>query len=96
MHWESSPIVRRGSWDYDGLRREVRIVLHPVYYGTGDYEDEPEVADGRDEPTFVVLYETCAQPGGTFAGGGQFSTLAAAMASAADVLRNGLQWHDAN
>lgn len=57
-------VVREGVWLYQGCSPiKVRIVHSPEAWGTGDYEDDPEVAEGRDVPCFIVLYEGAGEPG---------------------------------
>ncbi len=96
MPWDSLPVVRRGTWLYDGVvEREVRILVSPKYYGSGDFEDEPEIADDRDQETFVVEYQTLDLSETKFAGGGQYGSLVEAMESAESVLAGRIRWHDA-
>lgn len=90
------PVVRRGTWLYDGVvAREVRILVSPQRYGTHDYEDVPEIADDRDQQTFVVEYQPLDLSEVRFGGGGQFDSLAEAMQSAEIVLDGRIRWHDA-
>ena len=52
-------IVKRGSWLYDGsVPSALVIVRGDVFYGTGDYEDPPEICDDRDVEAFQVWFET--------------------------------------
>jgi len=92
---ESPPVVRRGTWSYDGVDREVRIVVAPFYIGSGDHEDEPAIAGDRDEETFVVEYQTLNHAVVEFAGGGQFRSLQEAMRSVESRLVGRIRWHDA-
>jgi len=91
----SLPVVRRGTWSYDGVDREVRIVVSPKYYGSGDCEDEPQIADDRDEDTFLVEYQTLSPTVVVFAGGGQFCSLPEAIRSVEALLAGKVRWHDA-
>lgn len=93
--WDCSPIVRRGTWSYAGVEREVRIALSPTFHGSGDHEDDPAIADDRDQQTFVVLFQTLDSTATRFAGGGQFRSLAEAVQHTEALLVAGVRWHDA-
>jgi hypothetical protein len=92
---DSLPVVRRGIWSYDGVDRDVRIVVSPKYDGSGDSEDEPEIRDDRDETTFVVEYQTLCPTEVVFAGGGQFRSLPEAIRSVETLLGGRVRWYDA-
>lgn len=81
-------------WSYaEEMEREVRIIRHDVLYGTGDYEDEPDVAEDRQVECFYILYQTaCGEPQWT--GGGAAMTLADAKHHVEAVLGKSLQWID--
>jgi hypothetical protein len=66
-----------------------------MFHGSGDYEDEPSIADDRDEQTFVALFQTLDSAATRFAGGGQFRTLAEAVQHTEALLVAGVRWHDA-
>lgn len=94
MHiWETLPIVRRGEWLYDNrVRCEIRIVEQPVWYGSGDEEDPPEVREDHDMPCFGVLYESTTGANPRFAGGGQYATFQEAVAAVERLQLSGLRW----
>lgn len=57
--FENLPTVRSGYWLYDGtVRLPVRIVQSQLRYGTGDYEDEPQVREDVVGKCFYLVYTT--------------------------------------
>jgi hypothetical protein len=94
---EEALVVRRGWWLYDGMvRLEVRVVRQSVFYGTGDYEDPPEISEDREMECFSVWSETTTRELPRFAGMGQFETIESAVRHAESVIRGGVVWHDAS
>ena len=74
-------VVQVGIFLYDGeVTCNLRIVLSPVRFGTGDHEDPPEVSDDADQDTFYIQYGSATSRGVFNAGGGGFPTLSAAVA----------------
>ena len=87
-------IVMRGSWLYaDKVRCEVRIVRQSVRYGSGDYEDPPDIRDDRDGECFAVLFQN--STGSGFGGGGQYDTLEEAIEYVAQLVP-GVEWSEAS
>lgn len=74
-------VVQAGTFLYDGeVVCDLRIVLSPVRFGTGDHEDPPEISDDAVQDTFYIQYGSTTARGIFNAGGGGFSTLSAAVA----------------
>ena|ERR1700742_3296059 len=74
-------VVQAGTFLYDGeVLCDLRIVLSPVRFGTGDHEDPPEISDDAVQDTFYIQYGSTTARGIFNAGGGGFSTLSAAVA----------------
>ena len=92
---EQATPVKRGTWLYAGtVPCEVRIIKHHTLYGTGDYEDPPEIAEDREVECFYILYHTPAgEP--AWVGGGSALSLQDAVAVAEAALGSGLRWNDA-
>ncbi|GAA4426670.1 hypothetical protein GCM10023090_22900 [Acidovorax lacteus] len=87
--------VKRGHWLYGGsIPCEVRVVRHHTLFGTGDLEDEPELAQDREVECFYVLYQT---PVGSpkWIGGGSALTLVEAVSIAESTLSGGVKWEAA-
>lgn len=58
------PIVKEGVWLYAGsVRVAVRILLSTETWGSGDYEDEESIREGRQEECYFLAYEMAAAPG---------------------------------
>jgi len=94
MWWDDAPVVKRGTWLYDGtVLCEVRIVQHHLLYGSGDYEDPPEIADDREVTCYYVLFHTpVGEP--PWVGGGAGLSVEEAMSLAERKLGQGLKWLD--
>lgn len=89
---EIDPPEKTGSWLYEGSTScEVRIVRHHTLYGTGDYEDPPDIAEDRNVECFYVFYST---PAGVpkWVGGGAALSLSDAVALAEEKLGPSLVW----
>jgi hypothetical protein len=85
-------LVLEGSWLYAGTTRcRIAIVRRGTWYGSGDYEDPPEVADDREVETFAVLY-TAGDPDRFAAGGGQYLSLEAARSGAENACGPSVLW----
>lgn len=53
------PVIASGRWLYNGSKSlQVRVVLSPLWTGTGDEEDEPSICDDAEIPTYIVEFET--------------------------------------
>lgn len=77
----SERVVRVGTFLYGGeVVCDVRIVLSPVRFGTGDHDDPPDVAEDAVQDTYYVQYGSTTSRGVFNAGGGEFQTLLAAIA----------------
>ena len=62
-------LLRTGTWLYDGtVPSRVEVWLRPVKYGTGDYEDPPEIEDDQ----YGKFYEVYFHPPGNIGGGRPF------------------------
>jgi hypothetical protein len=75
-------LVKAGTFLYDdSVLCDVVIVFSPIHYGTGDYEEPPEVCDDIEKPTYYVWFGSTTQRGLFNAGGGGWPTLDEAIAS---------------
>lgn len=93
-HLEIIKPVRCGTWLYDGsIPCEVRIVPHDTLYGTGDYEDPPEISDDREIESYYILFSTSVgEP--PWVGGGAALSIAEAVAIVEAKLDASLIWHE--
>jgi len=86
-------IVKKGVWLYDGsVAVAIRIVRGDSYFGSGDYEDTPEIQDDRQVGTFRVWYESAGEPGRFNNGSGQFFSLQDAVEWVGQTFRETLKW----
>lgn len=84
--------VKVGAWLYAGsVSSQVVVQRREVWFGTGDYEDDPFVGEDADRETFEILYAVAGEPG-NLNGGGQFGTLADALAAASAACGPSLVW----
>ena len=92
-------IVKRGVFIYAGaIECDIRIVLSPVQYGSGDWEDPPETQGDQVREAYCVQYGSTTHRGVFTAGAGSFSSLEAAMAAAraAPGIGSSIRWLDPN
>ena len=61
---EQLPVVREGVWLYAGETPvRVRVLISPETWGTGDYEDDENIAENQPIPCFFLTYESAGSPG---------------------------------
>jgi hypothetical protein len=75
-------IVREGIFVHGGVEGDVRIVHSPIYYGTGDYEDPPEIGNDFERDTYYLQYDSTTERGDLNIGRGGYPTLAEAIVAA--------------
>jgi hypothetical protein len=86
-------VVLEGSWLHAGTTPcRIAIVRRGTHYGSGDYEDPPEVAEDREAETFEVRYTAAGEPDRFAAGGGQYPSLEAARHGAERVCGASVRW----
>ena len=58
------PIVAEAEWPRDGRSPlRIRLLSSPAYFGAGDFEDAPDVAEDQVGQAYIVSYESADQPG---------------------------------
>jgi len=58
------PILRRGTWLYDSsVPVEIRVLESAEFWGSGDYEDDEEIREDREELCYFLAYEMAGAPG---------------------------------
>ena len=90
-------VAKAGTYLYDGtVICDVRIVRSMIYYGSGDYEDPPEIADDQERETFYIQYGSTIERGNYSAGGGAYPTLCEAVAAVENAPGFGksVRWND--
>jgi hypothetical protein len=58
---------------------DVQIVYSPIRYGSGDYEDPPEIENDQEIDTYYIEYGSTTARGEFKTGGGGCSSLEEAM-----------------
>jgi hypothetical protein len=87
--------IKSGTWLFGGtVPVGVRIVKRDTFHGSGDEEDSPEVREDQKVTTFAVWFESTTQPGTFNAGGGQYRSLAEAVAATEHLVGATLTWHE--
>jgi hypothetical protein len=85
-------VVKAGSFLYDdSVVCDVQIRHSPVRYGSGDYEDPPELAEDQQIDCFNVYYGSTTERGQFSAGGGSFESLEEAVRHVEQTV-HGLTW----
>lgn len=63
-------LVMEGTFLYDGIVEcDVCVARSPIRYGSGDYEDPPEIYNDLERDTFYVYYGSTTERGRYTAGG---------------------------
>lgn len=76
-------VIKEGTFFYDGsIECDVRIVHSPIRYGSGDYEDPPELENDFQRDTFYVQYGSTTERGIFSAGSGGYPSLREAVVGA--------------
>lgn len=92
----SEKVVATGTFRYAGtIECDLRVVFSPVRYGSGDHEDEPEMASDVVADTYYLQYGSTTQRGVFNACGSAYHSLAEARsaAEAAPGFGSTIQWH---
>ena len=90
--YDAEKVVRTGTWLYDGEAvKDVRIVYSPIYFGSYDDDDPPEMMNDIKRDTYYVEYGDVTQRGVFNCGGGGFPSLDEAMRHAETIL-HGVNW----
>lgn len=93
--FDDLPVVREAVWLYDGsVPVRVKVLKSPETFGTGDYEDPPDVAENAPIECFFVVYESAGSPGAFNNGITNIATLEEAVA-VVEARFPGVKWMDA-
>ncbi len=96
MGWSApdKEVIKEGVWLYAGdVLTDVRIVAHPITYGSGDWEDADDIQDDRPEPSFAVEWGSPGERGVFRSAVLNFSDADAAIRHVQDSAP-GLVWND--
>ncbi|MBU5484231.1 hypothetical protein KQI86_07800 [Clostridium sp. MSJ-11] len=75
-----SKIVKRGICLYDNIKEyEVIIIESNIRYGSGDYDDPPEIAEDVECLCYYTWFDSPIQRGEFCTGGGAFMSIGEAM-----------------
>lgn len=62
--FENAKIIKEGIWWYDNsVECSIRIIKWHILYGSGDYEDLPDICNDKEVECYYVLYESLTQKG---------------------------------
>jgi hypothetical protein len=91
---QDEKIIRTGTWLYAGTApTQVTLVRREVTYGSGDYEDPPEICEDRAEPCFVIRWGSPGEPGISRSASAQYASIDEALREA-DILAPGIKWSE--
>ena len=80
-------VVRQGTFLYAGqVVCDIRVRQSPIWYGTGDYEDPPELADDRECECSYLQYSSSTERGVYKNSIGPFITVDDALRHASEIL----------
>jgi len=76
MNLQDEKAEKRGMCYYQNEKKfEVKIIKWHIFYGTGDYEDTPDIREDRIIDCFYVFYEDIVNEGIFNVGGGCYLSL---------------------
>jgi hypothetical protein len=88
-------VVKQGTWLYAGeVVCDVRIVKHDWRYGTGDYEDPPDVREDLQGEFYDLEFGSPVKRGEYLSGGGSHLSLAEAVSEAEAATHGTVRWDD--
>jgi hypothetical protein len=89
-------IIKEGKWFYDGtIPCAIQIVERHIAYGSGDYEDPPEIRDDREGIFYYILYEAAGErEHGSFRSeAGPFNNIQEALEHAKQATHGTVEWN---
>jgi hypothetical protein len=93
---DNSKVVQEGTALYDNaVQYGVRITKSSIWYGSGDYEDPPEIRQDREVECYYVWFESLTERGRFNAGGGACLTLAEAKSQVEKLTYGTVRWQQA-
>lgn len=93
--WEEGEVVAVGTWLYDGsVKAEVTIQKMPILFGSGDYQDPPEIREDREVESYYIWFAPAGEPGEFRAGGGAELTLEKAKRRAEELVGQEISWRE--
>jgi len=91
--FENAEVVKEGIWKYsDSVECKVRVIKWNILYGTGDYEDSPELSNDREVECYYVLQESIVEKGRFPISRGGFLTIQEAMEDAESSTFQKIEW----
>lgn len=91
--FKNAEVIKEGIWRYDDfVEYKVRIVKWYILYGTGDYEDSPEMSEDKDVECYYVLLEPIVEKGKFPTSRGGFLTLQEAVEDAEVSMFHKIKW----
>jgi hypothetical protein len=90
---ENPEVALEGTWIYDeSILCNVRIIKSNIFYGSGDYEDPPEIRDDEEIECFYIEFESMTQKGNFCSSRGGYLTLSEAISEAERVTNQKINW----
>ncbi|MCT4563431.1 MAG: hypothetical protein N4A68_03810 [Maledivibacter sp.] len=91
--FKNAEVVKEGICKYsESVEYKVRIVKWHILYGTGDYEDLPELSDDKEVECYYVLQESIMDKGKFATSRGGFSTVQEAMEDVESSTHQNIEW----
>jgi hypothetical protein len=80
---ENSKVVMKGSWTYGGTVKYLQLIKSDVLYGSGDYEDPPEIRNDKEIECYYIEFLSTS---------GGFLILAEAIIEAEELTNQKVSW----
>jgi hypothetical protein len=91
--FDNAEVIMKGSWIYaERLICNVKIIKWHVLYGSGDYEDPPEMRDDYEVECFYVIFESMVEQGNYNSVRGGFLTISDAITDTETITNQKISW----
>jgi hypothetical protein len=89
---ENSKVVMKGSWTYGGTVKYLQLIKSDVLYGSGDYEDPPEIRNDKEIECYYIEFLSSTQKDKVDSTSGGFLILAEAIIEAEELTNQKVSW----
>lgn len=90
---KDAEIIMYGTWLYDTIQCKIRILKWHTLYGSGDYEDEPEIRDDREVECYYVEVESPSNRGHYSSAIGGFLRIKDAISESEKIISQKIIWN---
>jgi hypothetical protein len=90
---DNRKVVMKGNWIYgESVTNNLQIVRSDVLYGSGDYEDPPEIRNDKEIECYYIEFLSSTHKDKVDSVRGGFLTLAEAIDNAEEITNQKIKW----